>query len=50
MMGSECSMFFILFYFKKISQLNVAIMTLNDIMRKNPYFGFMQINAHDLFH
>jgi hypothetical protein len=38
-------------FFKKISQLNAAIMTLNDIMRKkNPYFGLMKINTHDLFH
>jgi hypothetical protein len=40
-------LFFIL---KKISQLNAAIMTLNDIMRKSHYFGLMKINIHDLFH
>jgi hypothetical protein len=40
-------------FFKNISQLNAAIMTLNDIMRKkkkNSYFGLMKINTHDLFY
>jgi hypothetical protein len=35
-------------FFKKISQLNAVIMTLNDIMKKN-YFGLMKIDTHDLF-
>jgi hypothetical protein len=38
------------FFLKKILQLNAAIMTLNNIMRKIPYFGLMEINTHDLFH
>jgi hypothetical protein len=37
-------------FLKKISQLNATIIKLNDIMRKNPYFGLMKINTHDLFH
>jgi len=45
-MGTECSMFLILNFFKKILPLNVAIMTLNAIMR---YFDLMKIYTHDLF-
>jgi hypothetical protein len=36
------------FFKKKLSQLN-AIMTLNTIMRKNIYFGLMNIHTHDVF-
>jgi hypothetical protein len=49
-MCSECSVFLIFNFFKKcISPLNAAIMTLNAIIRKNPYFSIMKIHTHDLF-
>jgi hypothetical protein len=41
---------FLILFFKKISQLNATTITLNDIMRKSPYFDLMKINTHDLFY
>jgi hypothetical protein len=42
-------MFLIFIFLKKISQLNAAITTLNDIMGKNHYFGLMKINTMIFF-